>query len=49
MQEKYHGNKFRNTENTNSDSLMLTAFLAKAEYFSLLRIEVLTVTHMQLK
>lgn len=49
MQEEYHGNKSRNTENSNSDSLMLTAFLAKTEYFSLLRIDILTVTHIQLK
>ena len=34
MQEEYRGKKFRNIKNSNSDSLTLTAFLAKEKNFA---------------
>lgn len=34
---------------TQIQTLMLTAFLAFTEHFSLLRMEIHTITHMQLK
>lgn len=47
-QEEHHGNKCRNIKNSDLDSLMLTAFLAKKDLFSLLGIEIPAIHVMQL-